>query len=310
MPGFKACFEMPKPNLSLLRLARTVDFAEYQANTSLFGELPNRQFAQGIRDGVKKFTSSPMPYVLYHAWKPNFVLITSKEAKRVTELARASARRIPASLLRILEENGWNETEEDSVDLSLLLRRTSTSFPAMQNPHELRRFLKIVLGRQPRAVLEIGTARGGMLYALAQVSHPEATLIGVDLPGGPGGGGQTDGERRFYSGFGYPGQSIRVLPGDSRGVSTQKAVTKALKGRKLDLLFIDGDHSFEAVKSDFDIYRQYVSANGLIAFHDIRYDDVRRFWKSLVTDYPRNRTVTIVDRKRSKSAWGIGLLYP
>lgn len=38
----------------------------------------------------------------------------------------------------------------------------------------------------------------------------------------------------------------------------------------LDLIFIDGDHSFEGVKRDFEIYSEKLNKNGIIAFHDAR----------------------------------------
>lgn len=36
-----------------------------------------------------------------------------------------------------------------------------------------------------------------------------------------------------------------------------------------DLLFIDGDHSYEACKKDYEDYRSLVKKDGFIAFHDI-----------------------------------------
>lgn len=38
----------------------------------------------------------------------------------------------------------------------------------------------------------------------------------------------------------------------------------------LDLIFIDGDHSFEGVKKDFEIYNQKLAERGVIIFHDAR----------------------------------------
>lgn len=38
----------------------------------------------------------------------------------------------------------------------------------------------------------------------------------------------------------------------------------------IDLLFIDGDHSFDGVKKDFDLYANKMSKNGVIALHDAR----------------------------------------
>lgn len=37
---------------------------------------------------------------------------------------------------------------------------------------------------------------------------------------------------------------------------------------KIDLLFIDGDHSYEGVKLDFDLYSKILNPNGLILIHD------------------------------------------
>jgi hypothetical protein len=37
---------------------------------------------------------------------------------------------------------------------------------------------------------------------------------------------------------------------------------------KIDVLFIDGDHSYEGVKTDFDLYSKILSDNGIIIMHD------------------------------------------
>jgi len=37
---------------------------------------------------------------------------------------------------------------------------------------------------------------------------------------------------------------------------------------KIDLLFIDGDHSYEGVKKDFELYSQLLTENGVIVLHD------------------------------------------
>jgi predicted O-methyltransferase YrrM len=38
----------------------------------------------------------------------------------------------------------------------------------------------------------------------------------------------------------------------------------------LDLVFIDGDHSYEAVRKDFEIISPWVHEDGIVAFHDSR----------------------------------------
>ena len=37
---------------------------------------------------------------------------------------------------------------------------------------------------------------------------------------------------------------------------------------KIDLLFIDGDHSYEGVKKDFELYSKLLSPSGIISIHD------------------------------------------
>lgn len=41
-----------------------------------------------------------------------------------------------------------------------------------------------------------------------------------------------------------------------------------LQDIKIDILFIDGDHSYEGVKKDFDLYSQLLSPKGIILVHD------------------------------------------
>jgi len=60
-----------------------------------------------------------------------------------------------------------------------------------------------------------------------------------------------------------------LVEGGSRAPRTISAVSKALDGNKFDFLFIDGDHTYEGVKADFMLYRQFVREGGFIAFHDI-----------------------------------------
>jgi hypothetical protein len=46
-------------------------------------------------------------------------------------------------------------------------------------------------------------------------------------------------------------------------------VAGILDGKKVDFLFIDGDHSYEGVRQDYEMYREFVKPGGWIGFHDI-----------------------------------------
>lgn len=63
---------------------------------------------------------------------------------------------------------------------------------------------------------------------------------------------------------GVPSQSVTIL----QGLSTDPAIRQAAGKQEYDLLVIDGDHSYEGVKADFDNYRDLVRPGGLIVFDD------------------------------------------
>jgi predicted O-methyltransferase YrrM len=42
--------------------------------------------------------------------------------------------------------------------------------------------------------------------------------------------------------------------------------------RPIDLIFIDGDHSYEGVKRDWELFSKHVTRFGLIVFHDTIWD--------------------------------------
>ena len=61
---------------------------------------------------------------------------------------------------------------------------------------------------------------------------------------------------------------VKLIKGNSTHNDTINNLKKLLKGNKIDVLFIDGDHSYEGVKKDFLNYSDFVSSNGLIILDD------------------------------------------
>ena len=182
-----------------------------------------------------------------------------------------------------------------------------------QVPDEFRRFAKVVSAAQPRAILEIGTLRGGTLFALCKLAHPQATIISVDLPGGQFGGGYNSIQASLLRRFTTPRQSLHLLRADSHLNSTRQAVEEI--SPTLDLLFIDGDHSYAGVKHDFALYSPIVRPAGMIVFHDIAPHDthkfplepaceVDRFWREIKDSYRHTEIIDSPDQ-----GWaGVGVL--
>ena len=59
----------------------------------------------------------------------------------------------------------------------------------------------------------------------------------------------------------------KVIKGNSKNVETLEKV-KDFFPDGIDLLFIDGDHSYDGITKDFNIYFPLVNKNGYIVFDD------------------------------------------
>jgi predicted O-methyltransferase YrrM len=146
----------------------------------------------------------------------------------------------------------------------------SPDFRPIQVKSEITKLIEIVKSLCPETVCEIGTARGGTLFLLTRVASPEATIVTMDIHFDP------SRKTALYS-FARSGQEIVCLEGDSHRRETLGAVETSLAGRPLDLLFIDGDHSYEGISSDFRLYSPLVRPGGLIVCHDIVPDSKTRY---------------------------------
>lgn len=160
-------------------------------------------------------------------------------------------------------------------------------FRPMQVRWEIERLLEVLEGLRPKYVLEIGTARGGTLLLWTRVAADDALIISIDLPGGPFGGGYPALKGLAYKAFARGKQRVVLIRGDSHDARTVRKVLKVLGGAKLDFLFIDGDHTYEGVRRDFETYAPLVREGGVIAIHDIvpgpegLVGGVPRFWREL-----------------------------
>jgi hypothetical protein len=83
----------------------------------------------------------------------------------------------------------------------------------------------------------------------------------VDACNGVGGPNDLENEDSFYRTHFYP----RFIKSTSEQAYYDFFIRQDIK---IDFLFIDGDHSYEGVKKDFDLYSKIVSENGVIMIHD------------------------------------------
>lgn len=175
---------------------------------------------------------------------------------------------------------------------------------AIQSREELIPMLRLIKDAAPSTVMEIGTANGGTLFALTRAASPDATIVSLDLPGGAWGGGYSEKRIPLYESFALPGQQLRLLREDSHKPEALGNVKKAFAGKTIDFLFIDGDHSYEGVSLDFEMYGPLVTPGGYIGFHDIAYTDgVTRLWNEVKSKFAESHELIA----RSGQVFGIGL---
>jgi cephalosporin hydroxylase len=195
------------------------------------------------------------------------------------------------------------------------LAREAIRRGAYQKVPELEPLVALVRERRPRTVVEIGSLNGGTLFAWCQVADPDALIVSIDLPRGMFGGGYSWRDARRFRKYALPGQELHTLRRDSHDPKTIRRVEGLLAGRSIDFLLIDGDHSYDGVKRDWQLYEPLVAEGGLIAFHDILEHEaqplceVDQLWRELA---PLHETAEFSDPDddRGYGQWGgIGVIF-
>jgi hypothetical protein len=87
------------------------------------------------------------------------------------------------------------------------------------------------------------------------------TTYVVDACNGIGGPNDLENEESFYRTHFWP----RFIKDTSENAFHNFFIRQDIK---IDFLFIDGDHSYEGVKKDFELYSSIVNDNGIIVIHD------------------------------------------
>jgi predicted O-methyltransferase YrrM len=210
---------------------------------------------------------------------------------------------------RALEARDFPADAEGQV--AFVMDRFHGTIMPYQNRWEVARLAERVRALGPKTVLEIGTARGGTLFLLCQAAAEDATIVSLDLPEGRNGGGFPNWKLPTYKAFARPGQTLRFVRGNSHDPASRDEVHRLMERRGIDFIMIDGDHSYEGVKTDFELYYPLLAPGGLLAMHDIRptpHDpsiDVHRFWLEVKERFETEEIVEVPDQPN----FGIGLVH-
>ena len=180
-----------------------------------------------------------------------------------------------------------------------------------QNMTELLGLVRHLADQPLRRVCEIGTFKGGTLFIWCQLADPEARIVSIDLPGGAFGGGYSARSIPFFQSFCRERQQLDCLRQSSHDAATLGRLETLLQGKPLDFLFIDGDHTYEGVKKDFEMYSPLVRPGGWIGFHDIVARpqqpsiQVHRLWNELNQEHTHHE---FIESSTQRRRIGIGLI--
>lgn len=131
-------------------------------------------------------------------------------------------------------------------------------------------------------IVNIGSGAGTSGLSIIEAGADHHFVFTVDISeGGPLGGLLN--EQIAFKNAGIPHKLPNEILGDSSEVG------RSWNGEKLDLLFIDGDHSEAGLRADIAAWLPHVKPGGWVLFHDytsIHWADVVKVVDEVMKDYP------------------------
>lgn len=168
---------------------------------------------------------------------------------------------IVEDVLFMLEHRGTEYLENNEVYKELWVDpniEVVNSKPQIiqQVKDELREFLELLMSKDVKKILQIGLGHyGSTQFCLSLLCD---TVVTVEY--------DQKNIRAYADREILYNQNIEhFVLGDSTSEETLKEVRKF---GKFDAVFIDGNHSYEFVKKDYENYSKMVREGGIIAFHD------------------------------------------
>jgi predicted O-methyltransferase YrrM len=168
-----------------------------------------------------------------------------------------------SALNKLKNFHSQTRTNSEIIDMAIDFKTKGLyRVDSVQNRDEILSLADAVKAISPKTILEIGTCNGGTLFIWSNLASNQ--VISCDL-------NESKVREELYQQFTPANSNCDVisLAGDSHSEDFRKHVENKLNGEKVDFLFIDGDHTEEGVKQDYEMYSPLVRKGGLIAFHDI-----------------------------------------
>ncbi len=172
----------------------------------------------------------------------------------------------------------------DPANFHPLAREAVFAHGAQQKVQELSALVRLLECVEPlKRVLEIGSQHGGTLWLWSRLMMSGGKLAAIDID-----------FRQLAVPLGLKeGIRLKKIEGDSHDPRRRTQVIEWLgydNPECLDLLFIDGDHTYQGVRCDLLDYVHMVRPGGWIILHDVHENgdsncQVRKAWLELTAGY-------------------------
>jgi len=161
-------------------------------------------------------------------------------------------------------------------------------YTLIQHPTEYLQFCQFYQELKCKNIMEIGSYLGGNFYTLCKLSNPKGFKISLDCPLYQDQTVQIKLNDAYIKMKSFA-EDVHLVHTDSHITESKNQISSILGEQKLDFLFIDGDHTYEGVKQDFEMYSSFVKKGGYITFHYINDTEyhrnpnchVAKFWNEL-----------------------------
>jgi len=164
-----------------------------------------------------------------------------------------------------------------------------------QNKWEYKEFLKrIIQYGKTNNILEIGSKCCGTTYSFCNIF---TNVVSIDIC-----------EDNKINELNREYNNLNLIIGDSHDIQT----INKLKNSKFDVIYIDGNHHYDAVKKNYLIYKNFIKEDGIIIFRNIKMTlfnnnikiEFPILWEEIKDEYDYEETIN-----NDNDCYGVGLLF-